>query len=306
MNGNSRAIAIGNVHIDLGAGRRGVDMGPSAIHLAGLVPELRSLGHDVVETFEVEVLTPEMTAAGNSNARYLEVIADACGRLADRVEAHLDAGRFPVVLGGDHSVAIGTISGMARHYRKRGLDVGVVWVDAHTDMNTPETSPSGNIHGMPLAVLLGHGPPELTALAGGAPALRPEHVAVIGARSVDPGERDLVRRTGVRVFTMSELDERGTATCVREAIEIAGRASAGIHLSFDLDGVDPEHAPGVGTPVPGGLNLRESHLVCEKIAYTRRLIGIEMVELNPVLDIGNRTGEFAVWLVASALGKTIL
>ncbi len=301
-----RTIAIGNVHIDLGAGRRGVDMGPSAIHLAGLVPELNSLGHAVDETFEVEVLTPEMTTVGDSNARYLNVIADACARLADRVEAHMDAGRFPVVLGGDHSVAIGTISGMARHYRKRGLDLGVIWVDAHTDMNTPDSSPSGNIHGMPLAVLLGYGAPELVAIAGDRPALRGEYVAVIGARSVDAGEREMVRKTGVRVYSMSELDDRGTAVCVREAIEIAGRASAGIHLSFDLDGVDPEHAPGVGTPVPGGLSLRESHLVCEKLAQTRRLVGMELVELNPVLDIGNRTGDLGVWLIASALGKTII
>ena len=301
-----RHIAIGNVHIDLGAGRRGVDMGPSAIHLAGLVPELESLGLTVDETFEVEVLTPEMTPVGARNARYLPVIADACARLADRVEAHMDAGRFPVVLGGDHSVAIGTISGMARHYRKRGLDLGVIWVDAHTDMNTPDSSPSGNIHGMPLAVLLGYGPPELVSIAGDRPALRGEYVAVIGARSVDAGEREMVRKTGVRVYSMSELDDRGTATCVREAIEIAGRASAGIHLSFDLDGVDPEHAPGVGTPVPGGLSLRESHLVCEKLAQTRRLVGIELVELNPVLDIGNRTGDLGVWLIASALGKTII
>jgi arginase len=301
-----RNIVIGNVHIDLGAGRRGVDMGPSAIHLAGLVPELSGLGHKVLETFEVEVLTPEMTTSGDRNARYLPVIADACARLADRVEAHMDAGAFPVVLGGDHSVAIGTISGMARHYRKRGLDLGVIWVDAHTDMNTPDSSPSGNIHGMPLAVLLGHGPPELVGIAGDRPALKGEYVAVIGARSVDEGEREMVRKTGVRVYSMSELDDRGTAPCVREAIEIAGRASAGIHLSFDLDGVDPEHAPGVGTPVPGGLSLRESHLVCEKLAQTRRLVGMELVELNPVLDTGNRTGDLGVWLIASALGKTII
>jgi len=301
-----RDIAIGNVHMDLGAGRRGVDMGPSAIHLAGLIPALTRLGHTVTETFEVDVLKPEMTKTGSENARYLGVIADACRRLADRVEAHMDEGRFPVVLGGDHSVAIGTISGMARHYRKKGLEVGVVWVDAHTDMNTPESSPSGNIHGMPLAVLLGYGAPELVSIAGDRPALKAEHVAIIGARSVDPKESELVKKTGVRVYTMSELDDRGTAVCVREAIAIAGKASAGIHLSFDLDGVDPEHAPGVGTPVQGGLSLRESHLVCEKLAHTERLIGIEMVELNPVLDTGNRTGEFAVWLISSALGKSIM
>jgi len=201
---------------------------------------------------------------------------------------------------------VGTISGLARHYRKQGKRIGVIWSDAHTAMNTPEISPSGNIHGMPLAVLLGYGPPELVSIAGSEPALRPEDVVVIGARDVDTAERDFVKKVGVRVYTMSELDERGTATCVREAIDRVTTTTAGVHLSFDLDGVDPQHAPGVGTPVPGGLNLRESHLICEKVAQTRKILGIEMVELNPVLDSENRTGKLAVWLILSALGKTIL
>lgn len=299
-------VIIGNVHLDLGAGRRGVDMGPSAIHLAGLVPEVKELGHEVVENFQVHVSSPEIVDVGDPTARFLPTIVDACARLADHVEDGLDRGRFPVVLGGDHSVAIGTVSGMARHFRKKGQKLGVIWVDAHTDMNTPSTSPSGNIHGMPLAVLLGEGPPELVAIAGDRPALDPEYVAVIGARDIDHMEREVIRRTGVRVYTMSELDDRGTAVCVREAIERVSRASAGIHLSFDLDGVDPDHAPGVGTPVPGGLDLRESHLICEKVAQTQRLVGCEIVELNPILDDKNRTGRLAVWLVLSALGKSIL
>lgn len=299
-------VTIGNVHLDLGAGRRGVDMGPSAIHLAGLVPEVKELGHEVVENFQVHVSSPEIVAVGDPSARFLPTIVDACARLADHIEDALDRGRFPVVLGGDHSVAIGTISGMARHFRKRGQKLGVIWVDAHTDMNTPSTSPSGNIHGMPLAVLLGEGPAELVALAGERPALDPDYVAVIGARDIDHMEREVIHRTGVRVYTMSELDDRGTAVCVREAIERVSRASAGIHLSFDLDGVDPDHAPGVGTPVPGGLDLRESHLICEKVAQTQRLVGCEIVELNPILDDKNRTGRLAVWLVLSALGKSIL
>jgi arginase len=301
-----RKVSIGNVHLDLGAGRRGVDMGPSAIHLAGLKGGIEQLGHQVVENYALAVESQEMRAHGDPHARYLPEIAACCSKLADRVEAALDHGWFPVVLGGDHSVAIGTISGLARHYRKQGKRIGVIWSDAHTDMNTPDISPSGNIHGMPLAVLLGYGPPELVAIAGSEPALRAEDVVVIGARDVDTAERDFVKKVGVRVYTMSELDDRGTAACVREAIDRVSTYTAGVHLSFDLDGVDPQHAPGVGTPVPGGLNLRESHLICEKVAQTGKILGIEMVELNPVLDSENRTGKLAVWLILSALGKTIL
>jgi arginase len=212
-------IAIGNVHLDLGAGRRGVDMGPSAIHLAGLKSEVESLGHRVVENFALALTTQEMADPGNPRARFLPEIAQVCRDLADRVEAALEKGWFPVVLGGDHSVAIGTISGMSRFYRKQGKRIGVIWADAHTDVNTPESSPSGNIHGMPLAVLLGEGPPELVKIAGDEPALRPENVCVIGARDVDITERSVVKRLGLRVYTMSELDERGTAVCVREAID---------------------------------------------------------------------------------------
>lgn len=299
-------IAIGNVQLDLGAGRRGVDMGPSAIHLAGLKGGIESLGHRVVETYAIGTPSQEMVEPGDPHARFLPEIARVCAELADRVEASLEKGWFPVVLGGDHSVAIGTISGLARYWRKRGKRVGVLWADAHTDVNTPESSPSGNIHGMPLAVLLGEGPAELVRIAGSEPALRPEDVCVLGARDVDATERDVVNKLGLRVYTMSELDERGTSTCVREAIERVTAHTAGVHLSFDLDGVDPQHAPGVGTPVPGGLNLRESHLICEKVAQTGKVLGVEMVELNPVIDSENRTGKLAVWLILSALGKTIL
>ena len=299
-------ILIGNLHLDLGAGRRGVDMGPSAIHLAGLKPEIEALGHTVSDTFALSAPTQEMHDFGDPHARYLTQIRDVCARLADKVEAGLEAGRFPVVLGGDHSVAIGTISGLARYWRKRGKRIGVVWVDAHTDMNTPETSPSGNIHGMPLAVLLGHGPKELVAIAGSEPALDPRNVCIIGLRDVDVSERALVRDTGVRAYTMSELDDRGTGVCVNEALIRVLDGTVGVHLSFDLDGVDPQHAPGVGTPVPGGLSFRESHLICEKTAATGKLLGVEMVEFNPVIDTENRTGRLAVWLICSALGKTIL
>ena len=299
-------IAIGNMHLDLGAGRRGVDMGPSAIHLAGLKEQLEALGHQVSHTFALTVPSQEMSAPGNPRARYLPEIVQVCSALADHVEEEMEAGRFPIVLGGDHSVAIGTVSGIARYWRKCGKRIGVLWVDAHTDMNTPESSPSGNIHGMPLAVLLGYGPKELVAIAGDQPALDARDVCVIGARDVDAAERAIVKETGVRVYTMSELDDRGTAVCVNEALSRVTTGTAGVHLSFDLDGVDPQHAPGVGTAVPGGLSFRESHLICEKTAATGKLLGAEMVELNPVIDSENRTGKLAVWLLTSALGKTIL
>jgi arginase len=299
-------ISITDVHLDLGAGRRGTDMGPSAIHVAGLVPNLERLGHRVIDVGVVLTKSYESLTPGDPKARFLGPITAVCAELADRVEHGLEHGRFPVVLGGDHAIAVGTISGLARYWRKRGKRVGVVWVDAHTDMNTPGSSPSGNVHGMPLATLLGYGPPELVAIAGSDPALDPRDVAIIGARDVDSTEIPLVKESGVRVYTMSELDSRGTAECVREAFARATYGSAGVHLSFDLDGVDPEDAPGVGTPVPGGLDLRESHLVCETAAASGKLLGLEVVELNPTLDFANKTGRLAVWLIQSALGKTIL
>ena len=298
-------IDITNVHLDLGAGRRGTDMGPGAMHVAGLPDKLARLGHSVASIKSL-VVSEEDGDEGDPTARYLEVIDGLCRELADRVEAGCDAGRFPLVLGGDHAQAMGTISGLARHYKKKGERVGVIWVDAHTDMNTPDTSPSGNIHGMPLAVLLGHGPKQLVDIAGSEPALHPEDVAIIGVRDVDPAEIPLVRQTGVGVYPMSEVDARGFNVCLREAIGRVSRHTVGVHLSFDLDGVDPSEAPGVGTPMPGGLSLRESHLLCEALSGTNRLLGMEMVELNPTLDLANKTGRLAVWLIESALGKTIL
>jgi arginase len=299
-------LSITNVHLDLGAGRRGTDMGPSAMHVAGLIPGLQRLGHTIVEVDAVDVKAAESTNVGDARARFLDDITGACARLADRVEAGLEAGTFPLVLGGDHSQAVGTITGLSRYWRKRGKRVGVVWVDAHTDMNTPDSTSSGNIHGMPLAALLGFGPKELVALAGDRPALDPRDVVIVGARDIDALEIKLVKETGVRVYTMSELDARGTAECVREAFARATYATAGVHLSFDLDGVDPQDAPGVGTPVPGGLSVRESHLICETAAASGKLLGMEMVELNPTFDHENKTGKLAVWLIQSALGKVIL
>lgn len=299
-------VSILDVHLDLGAGRRGTDMGPSAMHVAGLVPCLQNLGHRVVDVSSVRPRSAESLTPGDPQARFLDEIVEVCATIADRVEFALENGRFPLVLGGDHAQAVGTIGGMSRFYRKQGKRVGVLWVDAHTDMNTPDTSPSGNIHGMPLAALLGYGSPALLDIFGGEAALDPRDVVIFGARDVDSTEIPLVKEAGVRVYTMSEIDSRSTSECVREAFARTSYATIGTHLSFDLDGVDPEAAPGVGTPVPGGLSLRESHLVCEQASASGKLLGMEMVELNPTLDTANKTGRLAVWLIQSALGKTIL
>ena len=300
-------IALTNVHLDLGAGRRGTDMGPSALHVAGLVPALRRLGHRIADIESLGGPSFEAGDVGAPSARFLAEIAAMVAQLAERTERNVEQGLLPLVLGGDHSVAIGTISGMVRAMRRRQQRLGVVWVDAHTDMNTPSSSPSGNVHGMPLACLLGEGPEALTtALVGPEPALRAEDVVIIGVRDVDAVESEIVRRTGVRVYTMSELDARGTPICLREAIARVTAHTAGVHLSFDLDGVDPMHAPGVGTPIPGGLSLRESHLICEWLSQTRKLVGVELVELNPTADVRNQTAELGRWLIESALGKRIL
>ncbi len=298
-------ISITNVHLDLGAGRRGTDMGPSAIRVAGLVPKLESLGHEVVGHHSIGQVAMESQDVGDPNARYLSVIRQFCSELADVVEADLDEQRFPLILGGDHSQAIGSIAGIARQLRARKKTLGVFWVDAHADLNTPETSPSGNIHGMPLSHVLGYGKKELTELAGFSPMVKTEHVVIFGVREIDQYERDMVEKSGVRVYSMSEIDERGILVCLKEAVEIVSKADA-IHLSYDLDGSDPSVAPGTGTPVPGGFDFRESHLICEFLAKTNRLVSMEVVELNPALDIENKTGKFAVWLIQSALGRTIL
>ena len=299
-------ISLTNVHLDLGAGKRGTDMGPSAIQLAGLVPKIESLGHQVESIQSLGVQHFDALDPVDAGARFINEISETCRQIAARTEAAVDSGRVPLVIGGDHSQAIGTIAGMARALRKRDEKLGVLWVDAHTDMNTPGSSPSGNIHGMPLAALLGRGRDQLVSIAGETPALEPENVVIMGARDVDATEVPLVKELGVRVYTMHEIDSRGASVCIKEAIEHIQKNTAGIHLSFDLDGVDPAHAPGVGTPVPGGLSLRESHLLCESVASTGKLLGMEMVELNPILDNQNVTGELAVWLILSALGKRIL
>jgi arginase len=302
-----RDIGVVAVSIDLGAGRRGVDMGPSALRVAGLNGRLEQLGYRVREGGLVTADGPETVPAGESRLRYLEEVSAVCRSTYGRVADLLADGCFPLILGGDHSLSIGSVAAVAAHHRARDERIGVLWVDAHTDMNTPETTPSGNIHGMSLAVLTGRGPDRLTRLMGDpAPAVDPRNVCIIGARDIDDAEKEVVRASGVRVFTMTEIDDRGIGPVVDEALARLNDGTVGFHLSYDLDGLDPRVAPGVGTPVPGGLTYREGHLVCEKIARTNTLLSLEVVEVNPVLDESNRTAVMAVDLVASALGKAIL
>ncbi len=301
--GNHRDIALISVSIDLGAGRRGVDMGPSALRIAGISREIEAVGHRVTELGTLTAGGLETSEAGESELRFLDEVADVAERTRALVRSGLDRGCTPLVLGGDHSLSIGSVAAVADHYRPQGASIGLIWVDAHADMNRPHTTPSGNIHGMSLAVLLGHGEPRLTL---GRASVRPENASVLGARSLDAGEKRLIRELGVRVFTMSEIDERGVAPCMDEALERANAGTRGYHLSFDLDALDPRIAPGVGTPVRGGLTYREGHLVCEKASRSGRLLSLELVELNPVLDDRNQTAELGVGLVASALGATIL
>jgi arginase len=249
---------------------------------------------------------PERAATGPSNARYLQEIAHTCARLAEMVELAADGGKVPVVLGGDHSIGAGTVAGMSRHFAKHGERLGLIWIDAHADMNTPETSPSGNVHGMPLACILGRGPAELAGLAGRTPMVAPQNVAIVGLRSVDDLERLNVRGTGVHPFTMRDIDERGMTSVIREAIAAASAGTAGFHVSYDMDSVDPSEAPGVGTPVPGGLTYREAHLAMELIGDSGRMTSVEVVEVNPVMDVANKTAVLGVELIMSALGKRIL
>jgi arginase len=299
-------IAVIGAPMDLGAGRRGVDMGPSALRVANLDERIEALGYSVHDLGNINVVQAESVAEGATTARYLNEIAATCTHLANIVEQVCEHDRFPVVLGGDHSVAIGTISGLSRHYRKKEKKIGLVWIDAHADMNTPETSPSGNIHGMPLACCIGIGPPELTKIFDYTPKVEPGNVAVIGLRSVDAGEKRNVQKTGVHAYTMRDIDERGLRAVMQEAMEVANDGTVGFHLSFDMDSVDPQEAPGVGTPVKGGITYREAHLAMETICDCDCMIGLEVVEVNPVIDIANRTAILAVELVMSALGKRIL
>jgi len=299
-------IAIIGAPLDLGAGRRGVDMGPSALRLAGLNAKLSSLGYQVEDLGNVSVAQQESTPSGAENAKYLPQIAKTCAKLAAMVESVISGGKFPLVLGGDHSIAVGTVSGISHAFRQQDQKVGLIWIDAHADMNTPESSPSGNVHGMPLACCLGRGPDELTHIFDYAPKVDGRNVALIGIRDVDVREREEVRESGVTAFTMRDIDERGLRQVMQDALRVASDGTAGFHLSFDMDSVDPDEAPGVGTPVRGGMTYREAHLAMETICDCARMVSMEVVEVNPVLDEANRTALLAVELVMSAMGKKIL
>ena len=281
-------------------------MGPSALRIAGITETIESLGYTVSEIGTVTAGGFETTDQGETRTRFLEEIVEVARRVGAMVSEGMAEGCLPLILGGDHSLSVGSVGAVAQHFRARGESIGLIWVDAHADMNRPETTPSGNVHGMSLAVLLGHGHARLVELFGATPDVRAENVSVLGARELDAGETALISELGVRVFTMSEIDERGVAVCMEEALKRACDGTSGFHLSFDLDVLDPRVAPGVGTPVQGGLTYREGHLVCEKAARSGKLLSLEFVELNPVLDDRNHTAHLAVGLVASALGKSIL
>jgi arginase len=301
---NHRIEIIG-CPIDMGAGRRGVDMGPSALRIADLATRLEKLGHEVRDHGDIDVMIPETQEIGQGRLRYKQSILTACAQLMHEVERSLADGFLPVVLGGDHSLSIGSVAGSARHFASRDQAVGLIWFDAHGDANTPDTTPSGNIHGMSLAVTLGLGDPDLVRLGDHAPKVGPRHAVLIGVRDLDPGEREVLKRLGCAVYTMREIDERGMRSVVDEAIRIASDGTAAVHVSFDLDVLDPEDAPGTGTPVPGGINFREAHLAMEMIHDQVRIAAIDVVELNPVLDHRNATGILASELVQSLLGKKI-
>jgi len=281
-------------------------MGPSALRLAGLNTRLASLGYQVEDLGNVSVAQQESTPTGAENAKYLPQIAKSCAKLAAMVESVLSSGKFPLVLGGDHSIAAGTVAGVSHHHRQRGEKLGLIWIDAHADMNTPESSPSGNVHGMPLACCIGQGPPELTNIFDYSPKVNGNNVALIGIRDVDECERKVVRASGVTAFTMRDIDERGLRNIMERAIAVASNGTAGFHLSLDMDAVDPDEAPGVGTPVRGGMTYREAHLAMETICDCSRMLSMEVVEVNPVLDSANRTALLGVELVMSAMGKKIL
>jgi arginase len=299
-------IRVIGVPLDLGQSRRGVDMGPSAVRVAGLESKLEALGYEVEDGGNVGVALAETKSEGDTHAKYLKEITETCSKHAELIVKTLEAGKIPITLGGDHSIAAGTVSGVAEFYRRKHQKVGLLWIDAHTDINTPDTSPSGNVHGMPLGAIMGLWPSPLTDLFGFSPKVGPDNCVLVGVRDVDNHERENIKRSGVHVFTMRDIDERGMRAVMEEALRLAGRNTVGYHVSLDMDWIDPEDAPGVGTPVWGGATYREGHLAMEIIADHGRMLSFEIVEVNPVLDERNQTAELAVELALSAFGKKIL
>lgn len=296
-------LSIIGVPMDLGQTRRGVDMGPSAIRYAGVMERIENIGYSVEDKGNIEIALAERVHSDeNTNLKNLKAVADASERLAQTVSDVITNKRFPLVLGGDHSIAIGTLAGVSRHYK----NLGVIWYDAHGDLNTADTSPSGNIHGMPLAASIGIGDEALTRIGGYAPKVKPENIVIIGARSLDEGEKELIKEKGIKVYTMHEIDRMGMTKVMEETILYLRDKTDGVHLSLDLDGLDPHDAPGVGTPVIGGISYRESHLAMEMLAESQLITSAEFVEVNPILDEQNKTATVAVALMGSLLGEKLV
>jgi len=304
--GVGQPVSLLGVPLSYGQSKGGVHLGPAAIRVAGLAQRISSLGYEVNDRGDLPIERSHSLPGFDEKLKYLTEIHDACERLTTQVEEFVDAGDFLITIGGDHSIAIGSLSGVVKSFRKRDQRLGLIYLDAHADMNTPDTTPSGNIHGMPLAVLLGYGAPELLSIGGFSPKFDPRLCAHVGARDLDPGERELIRKLGIRFFTMREIDERGLAACIDDAIAIASQGSGGYAVTFDVDVLDPGDAPGSGTLVRGGLSYREAHLAMEKIAEAGGMRSLEVVEINTALDVNNRTAELGVELILSALGKRIL
>ena len=300
---NKKTISIIGVPTDYGQARRGVDMGPSAIRYAGVVERLEAIGHTVQDYGDIRIKQKQVYAQIDMRLLNLEEVMEVSNSLANRVHEAVAEKKFPLVFGGDHSIAIGTLAGLGEHYK----NLGVIWFDAHADLNTPDTTPSGNIHGMPLAISIGIGDERLVQISKYAPKIKPENVIIIGARSVDPGERELIHEQGIKVYTMHEIDRLGMTRVMEETISyLKGLAVDGLHLSLDLDGLDPLYTPGVGTPVPGGLTYREGHLAMEMLQESGMLTSAEFVEVNPILDEKNKTADVAVALMGSLFGETLV
>lgn len=298
----NKNLSIIGVPVDLGQTRRGVDMGPSAIRYAGVIERLEALKYDIEDLADIEIKRPSRNEMlEDINLKNLKEVADASEKLAVKVDQTIQRKRFPLVLGGDHSIAIGSLAGISKHYK----NLGVIWYDAHGDLNTAETSPSGNIHGMPLAISLGLGHPDLINIAGYSPKIKPENIIIIGARSLDVGEKELIREKGIRVYSMHEIDRMGMTAVMEETINYLSSRTDGVHLSLDLDGLDPHDAPGVGTPVIGGISYRESHLAMEMLAEADIITSAEFVEVNPILDERNKTASVAVALMGSLFGEKL-
>ncbi len=301
-----QTVSIIGFPVDLGAGRRGVDMGPSALRIAGLESKLKALGYKVEDTGDINIEIMERQKVINPKLKYLNEILKTSKKLASRIEKVLEQNKFPLCLGGDHSMALGTLAGIASYCRKNNLTLGVIWIDAHADMNTDETTPSGNIHGMPLAASMGLGHPELVDFYGFAPKLKPENCTIIAARSIDPEERINIKKLNPTVYTMSDVDKLGIHRIISRVLKQFKEKVDHIHVSFDVDSVDPNFAPGVGTPVPGGLNYREAHLLMESIAECGCMSSLGVAEVNPILDVKNNSAKFAADLIASSMGQRIL